>query len=144
MLFGMFQERPRWSIKLLRVKTQQPEVYLKEVLSEVAILHRSGEYNGLWELKDVYKGDGVSVSLSVGILIALTCTRSKRISMPQDRARSITEPRQKWRSLRRTKKTTRTTRTWKRCHDCARHDSHSWDNGASYFTMYMHVIFSSI
>ena len=59
MLFNMFQERPRWSIKLLRVKTQQPEVYLKEVLSEIAMLHRSGEYNGLWELKDVYKGDGV-------------------------------------------------------------------------------------
>ncbi|KAG6836838.1 hypothetical protein H0H93_002518 [Arthromyces matolae] len=54
-LFNHFRETPRWSIKTLREKTQQPEVYLKEVLSEVAFLHRSGEFNGLWELKDNFK-----------------------------------------------------------------------------------------
>ncbi len=31
-------------------KMQQPEVYLKEVLFEIATLHRSGEFNGTWEL----------------------------------------------------------------------------------------------
>jgi len=43
----------------LREKTQQPEVYLKEVLSEIASLHRSGEFNGTWELMPSFKGDGV-------------------------------------------------------------------------------------
>ncbi|KAH8991255.1 transcription initiation factor IIF, beta subunit-domain-containing protein [Lactarius akahatsu] len=58
-LFSLFREREQWPIKLLREKTQQPEVYLKEVLSEIATLHRSGEFNGTWELMPSFKGDGV-------------------------------------------------------------------------------------
>ena len=58
-LFSLFREREQWPIKLLREKTQQPEVYLKEVLSEIASLHRSGEFNGMWELMPSFKGDGV-------------------------------------------------------------------------------------
>jgi len=58
-LFRAFQERERWSIKVLRERTQQPEAYLKEVLSEVAFLHRSGEHNGSWELLANFKGDGI-------------------------------------------------------------------------------------
>jgi len=58
-LFRAFQERERWSIKVLRERTQQPEAYLKEVLSEVAFLHRSGEHNGTWELLANYKGEGI-------------------------------------------------------------------------------------
>ena len=45
--------------QVLREKTQQPEAYLKEVLSEIAQLHRSGEFNGLWELKANYKDEKV-------------------------------------------------------------------------------------
>jgi transcription initiation factor TFIIF subunit beta len=60
-LFSLFRDPPRWGIRTLRERTQQPEVYLKEVLSEVAFLHRSGEYNGLWELKDNFKGEGASI-----------------------------------------------------------------------------------
>jgi transcription initiation factor TFIIF subunit beta len=59
-LFNLFKDTPRWGVKVLREKTQQPEAYLKDVLGEIAWLHRSGEYNGLWELKDNYKNDGVS------------------------------------------------------------------------------------
>jgi len=58
-LFALFRELPRWGIKVLREKTQQPEAYLKEVLSEIAFLHRSGEYNGLWEVKDTFKEEGI-------------------------------------------------------------------------------------
>lgn len=58
-IFNLYRDQARWPIRALRERTQQPEVYLKEVLSEVAFLHRSGEHNGLWELKESYKGDGV-------------------------------------------------------------------------------------
>jgi len=58
-LFALFREREHWPIKLLRERTQQPEVYLKEVLSEIASLHRSGESNGTWELMPSFKGDGI-------------------------------------------------------------------------------------
>ncbi|KDR76159.1 hypothetical protein GALMADRAFT_247378 [Galerina marginata CBS 339.88] len=58
-LFALFRESPRWSIRPLRDKTQQPEVYLKEVLSEIAFLHKSGEYNGLWELREVFLDEGM-------------------------------------------------------------------------------------
>jgi transcription initiation factor TFIIF subunit beta len=59
LIFSLFRETPRWGIKPLREKTQQPEAYLKEVLSEVAWLHRSGEFNGMWELKENFKEEGV-------------------------------------------------------------------------------------
>lgn len=58
-LFNLFRERPRWPIRILRERTQQPEAYLKEVLSEIAFLHRSGEHSGLWELRESFKDDGV-------------------------------------------------------------------------------------
>ncbi|KAI0754556.1 transcription initiation factor IIF, beta subunit-domain-containing protein [Daedaleopsis nitida] len=58
-LFRAFAQKERWSIKALRERTQQPEAYLKEVLSEVAFLHRSGEFNGNWELMANYKGEGI-------------------------------------------------------------------------------------
>jgi len=58
-LFALFRETPRWGIRPLREKTQQPEAYLKEVLAEIAFLHKSGEHNGLWELKEVFKDDGM-------------------------------------------------------------------------------------
>ncbi|KAF8878292.1 transcription initiation factor IIF, beta subunit [Infundibulicybe gibba] len=59
LLFQLFREPTRWGIRPLRDRTQQPEVYLKEVLSEVAFLHRSGEHNGLWELKENFKEEGI-------------------------------------------------------------------------------------
>ena len=68
LIFNLFRDIPRWGIKPLREKTQQPEAYLKEVLSEVAALHRSGEYNGLWELKENFKGDGVSATFLMDYL----------------------------------------------------------------------------
>ncbi|EMD31465.1 hypothetical protein CERSUDRAFT_119685 [Gelatoporia subvermispora B] len=58
-LFKAFQEREHWSIKVLRERTQQPEAYLKEVLGEIAFLHRAGEHSGTWELLANYKGSGV-------------------------------------------------------------------------------------
>ncbi|KAJ7139020.1 transcription initiation factor IIF, beta subunit [Mycena epipterygia] len=58
LIFQLFRDNPRWGIKPLRERTQQPEVYLKEVLSEVAFLNKAGEYASLWELKDTFKDEG--------------------------------------------------------------------------------------
>lgn len=58
-LFSLFREKPRWPVKMLREKTQQPDLYLKETLQEIATLHRSGEHTGLWELSANFKGDGI-------------------------------------------------------------------------------------
>ena len=61
LLFKLFGEKGTWPIKLLREKTQQPEAFLKETLSDIAFLHRSGEHNGTWELKENFK-EGVRTS----------------------------------------------------------------------------------
>lgn len=58
-LFDLFKKQPLWSIRPLREKVQQPEVYLKEVLQDIAFLHKSGEHNGLWELQDFVKDSSV-------------------------------------------------------------------------------------
>lgn len=77
-LFALFRDLPRWGIKVLREKTQQPEAYLKEVLSEIAFLHRSGEYNGLWEVKDTFKEEGVRLSSNLSVLVlSLTSAQIK-------------------------------------------------------------------
>jgi transcription initiation factor TFIIF subunit beta len=42
-------------MKGLREVTNQPEAYLKEVLEDMAIMNRSGPYNGKWSLKPEIK-----------------------------------------------------------------------------------------
>ena len=64
LLFKLFAEKETWPIKLLREKTQQPEAFLKETLSDIAFLHRSGEHNGTWELKENFK-EGVCSSIPI-------------------------------------------------------------------------------
>ncbi|KAI9568177.1 transcription initiation factor IIF, beta subunit-domain-containing protein [Boletus coccyginus] len=59
LLFQLFREQPSWNFKPLRERTQQPEIYLKEVLNEIATLHRSGERNGMWELSEIFAREGV-------------------------------------------------------------------------------------
>ena len=71
-LSSLFRETPRWSIRPLREKTQQLKAYLKEVLAEIAFLNKSGEHNGLWELKEVFKDDGVRSFLSNRLILLIT------------------------------------------------------------------------
>jgi len=54
MLFGLYQKQPKWGMKQLRAETSQPEVYLKEVLGEIAILNKSGPNTNLWTLQPSY------------------------------------------------------------------------------------------
>ena len=53
-LFGCFNEFTAWSIKGLREKLQQPEAYLKIVLGEIAVLHKSGKFALKYTLKPEY------------------------------------------------------------------------------------------
>ena len=57
-LFALFREREQWPIKLLREKTQQPEVYLKEVLSEIASCIAVGSSTVLGSSCQTLKGMG--------------------------------------------------------------------------------------
>jgi transcription initiation factor TFIIF subunit beta len=55
MLFSLFAEKQSWSFKDLRLKTEQPAEYLKEVLNMIAFLHRSGDLNGQYSLLENYR-----------------------------------------------------------------------------------------
>lgn len=35
----------------------QPEQWIKEVLEEIAVMHRAGDFNGKWELREDFKSD---------------------------------------------------------------------------------------
>ena len=84
LLFKLFGERETWPIKLLREKTQQPESFLKETLNEIGFLHRSGEHNGTWELKENFK-EGVrlyDISASTEIYRLTECSQAKAEAGP--------------------------------------------------------------
>ena len=54
-LFECFGQHEYWSMKAFREKLQQPEAYLKEVLDGIAVMNKSGPFNGKWSLKPEYK-----------------------------------------------------------------------------------------
>ncbi|KAI0035388.1 transcription initiation factor IIF, beta subunit-domain-containing protein [Vararia minispora EC-137] len=84
LLFETFKERPYWPIKVLRERTQQPEAYLKDVLNSVATLHRSGEHNGMWELRPEYKPDESGVSYLAALQELLAKQEPDDVSMDFD------------------------------------------------------------
>ena len=47
--------RTHWKIKDLIEQTQQPELYLKQILNGVAEFNKRGEHQGTWVLKDEYR-----------------------------------------------------------------------------------------
>lgn len=54
-LFGLFSEKPYWSIVTLRKTLKQPDAWLREVLKDLAEQVQSGEYLHMWKLKDSWK-----------------------------------------------------------------------------------------
>ncbi len=50
----------RWNFIQLQKETDQPAVWLKEVLGEVAVLNKRGAHANLWELKKEYRAAGGS------------------------------------------------------------------------------------
>lgn len=66
LIFALFEKYEHWGFKGLIDRTQQPHIWLKEVLGEVAILNKRGPYVGLWELKPEFKGSATSNISNVG------------------------------------------------------------------------------
>ncbi|ONH69809.1 Transcription initiation factor IIF subunit beta [Cyberlindnera fabianii] len=55
LLFKLFDQYDYWSLKGLKERTKQPEVYLKEVLDKIAVLIKKGPYLSKYALKKEYK-----------------------------------------------------------------------------------------
>jgi transcription initiation factor TFIIF subunit beta len=49
MLHALFDEFQYWPMKALKLRTKQPEQFLKEVLAEIAQLVRSGSFASTWQ-----------------------------------------------------------------------------------------------
>lgn len=56
LIFERFASADYWHLKALNEHVRQPQVYLKEVLGDVAQLVPRGPYNGMWTLRDEFKG----------------------------------------------------------------------------------------
>lgn len=54
-LFKLFDEYDYWSLKGIKERTKQPEVYLKETLEQIAVLIKKGPYALRYALKKEYK-----------------------------------------------------------------------------------------
>lgn len=54
-LLDLFKLHRIWGLRDLKAKVNQPESYLRSTLDEIAYMHRSGDFNGKWELRDEYK-----------------------------------------------------------------------------------------
>ncbi|KAI0649325.1 transcription initiation factor IIF, beta subunit-domain-containing protein [Trametes meyenii] len=63
MLFDLFKHQPRWTFQRLREETKQPEVYLREVLLDIAVRHDAGQYHGTWTLRPSYGGPPLQVNV---------------------------------------------------------------------------------
>lgn len=62
MLHAAFDEWKYWPLKTLKARVQQPEAYLKEVLSDMAVLIKSGPRAGTWMRKSSFEDVGRDLS----------------------------------------------------------------------------------
>lgn len=67
LLLDCFKEHRIWGLRDLKVRVQQPEQYLREVLSDIAIMHKQGDFNGKWEIKEQYKNDDIALQNPEGL-----------------------------------------------------------------------------
>jgi len=53
-IFECFHKHKYWNYKGLKEATQQPEVFLKEILSELCVYNRAGKFIALYQLKSEF------------------------------------------------------------------------------------------
>lgn len=63
LLFSCFQEYQFWHMRTLRHRTKQPETYLRQVLSQIAVLSKSGHSSGTWRLKEENQFDKYNMNV---------------------------------------------------------------------------------
>ena len=56
-LLDHFKTHRIWGLRDLKAVVHQPEQFLREILSEIAFMHKQGDFNGKWELKKEYKAN---------------------------------------------------------------------------------------
>lgn len=56
-ILQLFGQHRYWGLRDLKARLNQPEAWVKENLDKIAIMHRAGDFNGRWELKDEYKSN---------------------------------------------------------------------------------------
>lgn len=66
LLFTHFEQAPYWAIKSLTEHVKQPQVYLKEVLADIAMLVPRGPYQGMWTLREEFKGPNARGAAGAG------------------------------------------------------------------------------
>lgn len=55
LLITLFRQHTYWNMKGLKDQTEQPETYLREVLTSVANLNKRGPYAGMWSIRPELK-----------------------------------------------------------------------------------------
>lgn len=55
LVFKLFEQQAYWTLKQLVAETQQPEAFLKEVMSELCIYNKRGPNQGKYELKPEFR-----------------------------------------------------------------------------------------
>lgn len=54
-IFRAFEEYTYWPLRVLKERLQQPEAYLREVLSKIAFQAKSGVHMMEWQLRPEYR-----------------------------------------------------------------------------------------
>ncbi|KAI1081753.1 transcription initiation factor IIF, beta subunit-domain-containing protein [Whalleya microplaca] len=57
-IFNCFERYRYWSMKSFKQELRQPEAWLREVLDEIAFMHRTGPFTNYWELRQDGKDAG--------------------------------------------------------------------------------------
>ena len=53
-LLELFKEHKIWGLRDMKARVNQPEAYLREVLTQIARMHKHGDFNGKWQLNEEY------------------------------------------------------------------------------------------
>ncbi|OQU96695.1 hypothetical protein CLAIMM_02739 [Cladophialophora immunda] len=69
-LLDLFRQHRIWGLRDLKVRVNQPEAYLRETLSEIAFMWKSGDFNGKWELKQEFKQQDTTLLNPTGVEVA--------------------------------------------------------------------------
>ncbi|CAN1256721.1 Transcription initiation factor IIF subunit beta [Linum perenne] len=54
-MFKLFERQPNWTLRQLIQETDQPELFLKDILKELCVYNNKGSNQGSYELKPEYK-----------------------------------------------------------------------------------------